>query len=138
MAEKLNPKRITDATRFAQIETAGLYGGYITGLTFSAKEGGVYNGSKLLETSGGVESVTLNATGTSDGIGSGELFYIDFVGVDYTGSQPKTGVVDDVGIADPGQGYSSRYTYTANSQSGSGTGLQFQVFVAKGGVIVGI
>jgi hypothetical protein len=138
MAEKLNPKRITDATRFAQIETAGLYGGYITGLTFSAKEGGVYNGSKLLEKAGGKDSVTLNATGTSEGIGSGELFYIDFVGVDYTGSQPKTGVVVNAGIINSGQGYSSGYTYTANSQSGSGTGFQFQVFVTKIGSIAGI
>jgi hypothetical protein len=140
MAEKLNPKRITDATRFAQIETAGLYGGYITGLTFSAKEGGVYNGSKLLEKAGGKDSVTLNATGTSDGIGSGELFYIDFVGVGYTGNQAKSGVVEKYGISNLGFGYVANFTYTANSREGKGKGFQFTLIVSKkgDGRIIGI
>ncbi len=129
----INPKRITDATRFAQIETAGLYGGYITGLTFSAKEGGVYNGKKLIEAAGGKDSVKLEAKGTSDGIGSGETFVIDFTGADYTGEQSRTGVVDKFNIKNAGTGYSSRVTYTANSQSGKGTGFQFQVVVSQKG-----
>ncbi len=131
-------KRITDATRFAQIETAGLYGGYVTGLTFSAKEGGVYKGKKLLEQAKNAESVTLEARGTSDGIGSGEIFYIDFAGADFTGSQPKKGVVDKFNLKNGGSDYKSGVTYTANSRSGKGTGFQFQLIVGEGGKIEGI
>ncbi len=134
---ELNPKRIIESTRFAQIETAGLYGGYITGLTFSAQGGGVYNGTKLIEKAGGAESVTLEVKGTSDGIGNGEIFYIDFAGASYTGNQPKTGVPQDF-YASEGTGYLSRTTYTVNSESGKGTGLQIQLIVGKGGGIRGI
>jgi hypothetical protein len=136
--KKLNPKRIIDATRFTQIETADLYGGYVTGLTFSAKEGGVYKGKKLIEAAGGKDSVKLETKGTSDGIGSGETFVIDFAGADYTGEQSRTGVVDKFNIKNRGTGYKSGVTYIANSQSGRGTGFQFKLIVGDNGKIEGI
>ena len=133
--EKVNPKKITNATRFALIESAGLYGGYITGLTFSAKEGGVYNGSTLLETAEGQQYVTLKVSGVSDSTGSGEVFFIDFEGVVPVKDQPKYGVVEKWKIGDQGRDYKSGVVYTANTQDGKGSGFQFTLIVnEQGGV----
>jgi hypothetical protein len=136
--EKVNPKKITDATRFALIESAGLYGGYITGLTFSAKEGGVYNGSKLLERAEGQQYVTLPVSGVSDSAGSGEVFFIDFEGVVPVKDQPKYGVVEKWKMGERGRDYKSGVVYTANSdpnKGGKGSGFQFTLITdRKGGV----
>jgi hypothetical protein len=136
--EKVNPKKITDATRFALIESAGLYGGYITGLTFSAKEGGVYNGPKLLEKAEGQKYVTLPVSGVSDSAGSGEVFFIDFEGVVPVKDQPKYGVVEKWKMGERGRDYKSGVVYTANSdpnKGGKGSGFQFTLITdRKGGV----
>ncbi len=127
--------RIVEGSRAAQILSADIYGGWVSGITASAPVGGVFTGILNLISDPSQQIQTLNVSGYSKGTGDACPLIAEFEGVDSVGgANGKVLSLSEVSIRQTG--FISRVDYPATG--GSGTGLKVQFMIDRSGFPVAI